>query len=90
MQLSAADDTGGTVVSTATDLASQLTSIYQQKKLIDMNAARAAQGLPPLDSSALAAQVQVSASPEQVQQITSLMLYGIGAVMLMLFMTRKR
>lgn len=73
-----------------TDLASQLTSAYQQKKLVDLNAQRLAQGLPPLDTSALAAQVQVSASPEQVQQVTTLLLYGVAAIMLTIFLTRKR
>ena len=89
MQLSATDDTG-VVVSSATDFATQLMSAYQQKKLIDMNAERAAKGLPLLDSSALAAQVQVSASPEQMQQVTTLMLYGVAALMLVIFLTRKR
>lgn len=84
MRLSELTETG------VTDLVSQVASIYQQKKLIDINAARAEKGLPPVDASALAAQVQVSASPEQMQQITSLMIAGIAGLMILIFVTKRR
>ena len=62
-----------------------VTSIYQQKQLMDVNAQRAAQGLPPIDASALAPTVNVGLPPAQMQQI---MMLG-GAALLVLFLATR-
>jgi hypothetical protein len=63
-----------------------ITGVYQAKQLMDINAQRAAQGLPPVDASALAPTVNVGLPPAQMQQM---MLIGGAALLILFLATRK-
>lgn len=71
------------------NMGQQVLSIYQQKQLMDINAQRLAQGLPPVDSSALAAQVNVSADAAQMAQMQTMILLGVAAIVLAIYLTRR-
>ena len=64
-----------------------LTSIYQQKTLMDINVERARQGLAPIDQSAFAPTVNVGLPPDQMKQI--MMLAGLAVLALYLNGRRK-
>jgi hypothetical protein len=63
-----------------------ITGVYQAKQLMDINAQRAVQGLPPVDASALAPTVNVGLPPAQMQQI---MMLGGAALLIFFLMSRK-
>jgi hypothetical protein len=60
--------------------ATSVATAYQLQQLSNVNAQRAAQGLPPIDMSALAPQVNVSLPPAQVQMLIMLGLGVIAAI----------
>lgn len=76
------------------NLVTPVVSIYQQKKLVDVNAQRAAQGLPPLDAAqaGMAAQAQVGLDKSTrnlvVGGISAFVLVGLGVAAAM--MRKKR
>lgn len=76
------------------NLVTPVVSIYQQKKLVDVNAQRAAQGLLPLDAAqaGMAAQAQVGLDKNTrnlvVGGISAFLLVGIGLTVAM--MRKKR
>jgi hypothetical protein len=59
-----------------------LAATYQQKQILDIQAERARQGLPPLPASAYAAGVQVGLSPD-TQKLILYAALGLGAVFLL-------
>ena len=66
---------------------------YVTKQTIDANVARAKAGLPPIDSSSLAPQVNVSLPPAQMAQLTSAgkyALYGVGALGLLFLLSKRK
>ncbi len=66
---------------------------YVAKQTIDVNVERAKAGLPPIDSGALAPQVNVSLPPAQMAQITSAgkyALYGVGVLGLLFIMSKRK
>ncbi len=68
-------------------------STYQQKQLIDINIERAKQGLPPVDQSSIAPQVNVSLPPEQMNQITSAGKYaliGVGVLGVAFLLSKRK
>jgi hypothetical protein len=67
-----------------TGVAQQVIQVYNAKQIQDVNAARAAQGLPPIDQSAIAPQVNVALS-----QDTKTMIIVAGLGLLAVLLLRK-
>lgn len=72
----------------AKEAASVLIGIEQQRRLLDINAQRAAQGLPLIDS--LAAQVQVGLAPDIKNLVVIAGLFLAGIFVLRTVMGRNR
>ena len=74
------DGTGGTGASATPWYAaplSALTSVYQAKSLMDINAERAKQGLAPISASAIAPTVNVGLPADQLQLAV---MFGVGVL----------
>jgi hypothetical protein len=63
-----------------------ITSIYQQKQLIDINADRAARGLAPISAGSIAPQVNIGLAPEQVTLLT---VFGVGLLVVLYLKGKK-
>jgi len=66
---------------------SSLVSVWQQKKIADINTERLKQGLPPLDTGAISPQVNVGLDPKLR---TALLVGGAGALGLLAFVVFRR
>jgi len=65
-------------------VATSVLTLYQQKQLMDINASRAAQGLPPIDTSRYtAAGVQVGLSPQTRSLVMLGGLIALGVALIM-------
>lgn len=92
-----AGDSGG-FLNNVTDILKSIlpavAGIYTAKSLIDINISRAKQGLPPIDQSAIAPQVNVGIPPAQLDAITGvgkIAIFGaLGIGALFLFMKKGR
>lgn len=73
-----------------------LLGTYQQKQLIDINVERAKQGLPPIDQTGIAPQVNVQLQPDQMTQVTQPIKYalfgvfGLGLLFIILNSRKRR
>ena len=76
------------VIKAARDAASALIAIEQQRRLLDINAQRAAQGLPLIDT--LAAQVQVGLAPDIKNLLVIGGLFFAGIFVLHTIMGKRR
>ena len=92
MMMGAYDADGNLITDAETDAtnpwAGALTSIasaYQIKLLVDTNAERAARGLPPVNMSAIAPQVNVGIPPEQMKMI----LLGVAAIVAAIYFSKR-
>lgn len=82
------DDNGDIVPEPDNPWAGAVTALgtaWQLQQLASVNAQRAAQGLPPIDMSALAPQVNIGLPPAQLKMI---MLLGVGIVAA-IYLSRK-
>ena len=66
-----------------------LTSIYQAKKLTDLNIKRAEQGLPALSASDTAPQMNFGLAPDQLNKILMFGGLALGAIVLLALRRRK-
>lgn len=82
-----------TISNTLKSIIPAASAAYIAKQTIDVNIARAKAGLPPIDSGALAPQVNVSLPPAQMAQLTSAgkyALYGVGALGLLFLLSKRK
>ena len=82
-----------TISNTLKSIIPAASAAYIAKQTIDVNISRAKAGLPPIDSSSLAPQVNVSLPPAQVAQLTSAgkyALYGVGALGLLFILSKRK
>ena len=82
-----------TISNTLKSIIPAASAAYIAKQTIDVNIQRAKAGLPPIDSGALAPQVNVSLPPAQVAQLTSAgkyALYGVGALGILFILSKRK
>lgn len=81
-------DASGNPVDATSNWDQTITAIataYQMKLLADTNAERASQGLPPVDMSAIAPQVNVGIPPAQMQML----MLGVLGIIAAIYLSRK-
>lgn len=69
----------------STKLVSSVGTVQTARDIYRINKDRAAQGLPPIDASALSPQVNVGLAPGTIKQVSAPLLIGAGLLLLMLF-----
>lgn len=67
-------------------VATGIATAYQLKTLTDLNADRARNGLPPLDMSAIAPQINVGLPPEQLK----LLMIGVAAIVAAIYLSKRK